>query len=428
MFKALTFISKKVLVVSVVALFLFCMLFFGLPGKIYGATLLETAEAAVAALETAAAANLTVEANLLAAEALVAPTQAAVATASGELGIAAISARLATAIGTVTAARTAFDLAAATAIDAIFDGLKTTLASLGIYSNIDRVNSTNYHSFSGLYFEKYTDINDDNTIIGALTFNGALDLGNSYTQALLQNLGTLLIINPGSLSFNASTATLMKEADAEITMYGINALGFTNVPTIIVKDDLGNILSVGDAGYPTLSNQTYHAAWLGGALTFNTDHFSQFTIIAGGGATTPKPLTPEEQVSLNLSIAEQVSLYGASNTGFTKMLYDNILGRVSDAGGLDDWVTALNNGTITLGDVVYGFVFSDELEPMISAFTNEEFITFLYENVLDRNADPNGYAGWVSAMNSGMSKEEVLLHFIDSDEFRSICEMFGLTA
>jgi len=81
-----------------------------------------------------------------------------------------------------------------------------------------------------------------------------------------------------------------------------------------------------------------------------------------------------------------------------------------------------------MGDVVYCFVFSKELEPMISSLSNEEFITFLYENVLDRNADPDGYAGWVSAMNSGMSKEDVLLHFLDSTEFKDICIMFGLTA
>jgi len=63
---------------------------------------------------------------------------------------------------------------------------------------------------------------------------------------------------------------------------------------------------------------------------------------------------------------------------------------------------------------------------MISSFSDAEFITFLYENVLDRDADPDGYAGWVSAMNSGMSKEDVLLHFIDSEEFKNICTMLGL--
>jgi len=142
--------------------------------------------------------------------------------------------------------------------------------------------------------------------------------------------------------------------------------------------------------------------------------------------SVPKPLTPEEQASLDLSIEQQVAVYGASNVGFTKTLYDNILGRAADSEGLNDWVTALNEGSITLGDVIFGFVFSKELEPLISPAGPEEFITFLYKNVLNRDPDIDGYNNWVTLMQNGMTKEEVLLHFIDSGEFQSICEMFGL--
>ncbi|MHB1336883.1 MAG: DUF4214 domain-containing protein [Candidatus Humimicrobiaceae bacterium] len=147
---------------------------------------------------------------------------------------------------------------------------------------------------------------------------------------------------------------------------------------------------------------------------------------ASAPAAAPRPLTPEEQASLNLSIEQQANLYGKGNIGFTKMLYDNILGRAADSEGLNNWVTALTEGKITLSSVVYNFVFSKELEGKISGATPEEFITFLYENVLGRNPDPQGLASWVDNMKNGMSKEEVLLHFLDSDEFKSICEMFGL--
>ena len=71
-----------------------------------------------------------------------------------------------------------------------------------------------------------------------------------------------------------------------------------------------------------------------------------------------------------------------TNTGFVKMLYDNALGRVSDDGGLNDWETALNNGTITLGSVVYDFVFSKELGLIISPASPEDFITSFYFRVL----------------------------------------------
>jgi len=141
-------------------------------------------------------------------------------------------------------------------------------------------------------------------------------------------------------------------------------------------------------------------------------------------ASSSKPLTPEEQVLRDLSIGQQVDLYGKTTTGFTKMLYDNILDRVPDSNGLDYWVNALNNG-MTPGQVVFNLVFSEELKSKIAAKSPTEFVTFLYEIVLNREPDSQGLANWVDKMKNGMSKEDVLLHFLDSEEFHNICMMFG---
>jgi len=247
------------------------------------------------------------------------------------------------------------------------------------------------------------------------------------TPSSLSGLGTGIVVD-GAFQWGIAGLGLQFSQPIKITIYVGTALASQ---TLTILRSISETSDWTSDGIVPPATAVVDAA---GYVTFQATKASYYAathtaaaVVEPQPSAPSKPLTPEERVSLNLSIAEQVSLYGASNTGFTKMLYDNILGRVTDAGGLNDWVTALNNGMITLGDVVYNFVFSKELEPMISSFSNEEFITFLYENVLDRDADPDGYAGWVSAMNSGMSKEEVLLHFIDSDEFGSICEMFGLT-
>ncbi|MCE5329164.1 DUF4214 domain-containing protein, partial [bacterium] len=110
----------------------------------------------------------------------------------------------------------------------------------------------------------------------------------------------------------------------------------------------------GDASGP--SNATSNPSGTGNAVSDNVNFTPWLTNPVGYVAPQSKPLTPEEIASLNLSIAQQVDIYGASDIGFTKMLYDNILGRASDSEGLNDWVTALNEGSITLGDVVFGFV------------------------------------------------------------------------
>jgi len=144
------------------------------------------------------------------------------------------------------------------------------------------------------------------------------------------------------------------------------------------------------------------------------------------GASPSKPLTPQEQVMLNLSFGQQSDLYGRTNAGFVKMLYDNILGRVPDDEGLNNWAKDLNNG-MPPADVVYYFVFSDELKPKIAMMSPEEFVNFLYKNVFNREPDSNGYNNWVSLMENGMSKENTLMLFLNCDEFKNTCNMFGTT-
>jgi len=176
----------------------------------------------------------------------------------------------------------------------------------------------------------------------------------------------------------------------------------------------------------TLEKGNYWAAF---SLDGRWEDGKDFSVVDRGvpqPVSQPRPLTSEEQASLDLSIKQQADLYGATNIGFTKMLYDNILGRAADDEGLNNWVAALNEGKITLNSVVYNFVFSKELESIISPSSPTEFVTFLYKNVLGRNPDPQGLASWVDNMKNGMSKEEVLLHFLDSDEFKNIYTMFGL--
>jgi len=149
------------------------------------------------------------------------------------------------------------------------------------------------------------------------------------------------------------------------------------------------------------------------------------TAAAQPGSSAPpsdsSPLTPEDQALMDLSIAEQVEAYGATDCGFIRTCYDCILGRASDEQGFNDWATALSEGSIDIKTIILGFVFSEELECIISPAGPEEFIDFLYKHIFNREPDAGGYADWVTLMQNGMTKEEVLLHFIDSEEFKNIC-------
>lgn len=92
------------------------------------------------------------------------------------------------------------------------------------------------------------------------------------------------------------------------------------------------------------------------------------------------------------------------------------------------WAEAVEKGIINCSDMVYGFVFSEESQTKISNYSNEEFVTFLYKVLFNRTPDEEGFQGWISALEDGLSKEEVVRRFANSEEFIAICSYFGLAA
>jgi Ca2+-binding RTX toxin-like protein len=67
--------------------------------------------------------------------------------------------------------------------------------------------------------------------------------------------------------------------------------------------------------------------------------------------------------------------------------------------------------------VIAGFLNSPEFAS--KGLSNEQFVTQLYQGILDRNPDSGGLNGWVSALNTGqLSKIDVTNGFLNSPEFQ----------
>jgi hypothetical protein len=58
--------------------------------------------------------------------------------------------------------------------------------------------------------------------------------------------------------------------------------------------------------------------------------------------------------------------------------------------------------------------------------SSEEFISFLYDHVLDRNQDVQGYDQWLAFMASGNSRPDTLRAFLNNEEWANICGMFNV--
>jgi hypothetical protein len=105
------------------------------------------------------------------------------------------------------------------------------------------------------------------------------------------------------------------------------------------------------------------------------------------------------------------------NGGMAYRLYQATFDRTPDNDGLKFWVDYLDDGK-SIRDAAAGFISSMEFQREYGTNpSNTAFAAALYENVLGRAADAGGLTYWVNQLNSGaMSKADVLVGFSESAE------------
>ena len=98
-------------------------------------------------------------------------------------------------------------------------------------------------------------------------------------------------------------------------------------------------------------------------------------------------------------------------------IYKAAFDRTPDEEGLGYWIQELDKG-FALHEVTNSFVISQEFKNLYGAdLDNSGFITALYNNVLDRDPDQGGLDYWINDMeNNGMSRADVLASFSESAE------------
>jgi Ca2+-binding RTX toxin-like protein len=99
-------------------------------------------------------------------------------------------------------------------------------------------------------------------------------------------------------------------------------------------------------------------------------------------------------------------------------LYRATLDRAPDTAGHLGWTAALTGGGRPLDAVARGFVNSLEFQKTYGNTTDQAFMTLLYNNVLDRAPDAGGLRGWTDRLATGTSREQVVTGFSESREFR----------
>ena len=109
------------------------------------------------------------------------------------------------------------------------------------------------------------------------------------------------------------------------------------------------------------------------------------------------------------------------NASMAFRLYEAVFNRnpmEGDTAGLGYWIGEIDAG-MTLEDVAARFIDSSEFVAAYGASPdNATFLTKLYENILDRSPDSEGYGWWLNELNTNAERTQakVLAEFAESDE------------
>jgi hypothetical protein len=117
----------------------------------------------------------------------------------------------------------------------------------------------------------------------------------------------------------------------------------------------------------------------------------------------------EQSLLLNIVVSDEYfQRNGGTNVAWVTALYQDVLGRVPDAGPLSSWTRQLNLG-IPRGTIALEIVFSPEKDIKIIAST--------YQAILGRNPDTGAAVAWFAAFQQGMGKEQLLESLVSSNEY-----------
>ena len=136
-----------------------------------------------------------------------------------------------------------------------------------------------------------------------------------------------------------------------------------------------------------------------------------------------------------LSLAEDVAatfnqVKGMDDvSGVVFRLYNAAFARLPDAEGLENWINGNSSGGMTYATSAQEFSSSQEFKNRYGANTTDtQYITTLYNNVLERSPDKAGLANYQNLLANGKERGALLLDFSESPENRVLfTEVTGLS-
>ena len=124
--------------------------------------------------------------------------------------------------------------------------------------------------------------------------------------------------------------------------------------------------------------------------------------------------------------SDEITDQNVKIAAFVARLYNICLKRAYEQEGLNYWVNALVDRTMTGSSVVQGFFGSQEFKNR--ELDTTEFVMTAYRAILNREPDPTGLKSWVDALERGKTREFVLNGFLMSLEFDNLCKEYRIAS
>ncbi len=179
----------------------------------------------------------------------------------------------------------------------------------------------------------------------------------------------------------------------------------TNQPSpVVITNDAYGIVNVGvthlQAPINGISTTDFSSADLGAVLAEG----AKFAFING----TEAVLLTDSTLSVGVD----------TNEATIQRLYEGLLGRGGDTGGLSGFDAQLTSG-VSKATVASEFLNSPEYVAAHGTPPNDQFVASLYQGVLGRVPDPGGAALWSGLLGGGVSRGDVAVAIADSPEAKS---------
>ncbi|MBK7003610.1 MAG: DUF4214 domain-containing protein [Rhodoferax sp.] len=276
----------------------------------------------------------------------------------------------------------------------------------GTSNNDTLLGSADFDSFTGLDGNDSVDAGGGNDTLSGGLGNDALNGSGGFDTAIFGS-GT------SGVTVNLATGTA-SGGDGNDTLVSIENITGSAYDDSLTGDDAVNTLNGGKGGNDTLvggagiDTAVYDGERSNYTITITA---AGVTVTTGGASDT---LSGVERLQFQDRL---IDVDIGDHVWQTYRLYQAAFNRAPDGGGLKYWAGQMENG-VNLYEIASQFINSAEFQSLYGNNpTNQQFVANLYNNVLHRAPDQGGIDYWVGQLdNHARTQAEVLASFAESSE------------